>query len=202
MGKGKTLDAIALIAGNQNTARIGPKTTLIVCSPGLLAVWGAEIRKHTRRGCFSVFIHHRSRSLAKSADALAEYDVVIMRKKVELPDGSVRESPTLFEDVHWLRVVIDKSHWLQNRQSGLFTFVVRLSSWYRLLIMGTPIHNKTADAEALLQVLGVPPPRVKSNLNGLLAICLLRKQKTDTGPDGSPLVPLPSRREVITRVGF
>ncbi|KAL8439922.1 hypothetical protein Efla_004847 [Eimeria flavescens] len=119
------------------------------------------------------------------------------------------ESP--LASIRFRRLVLDEGHTIKNTSSLLNRACNALKADARWILTGTPLQNDLSDAFALVQFLRVSPMgsrrwwRTKvtqvmergmvraaiETVRSTLAPLMLRRQGSDLGEDGKPLLPLP-----------
>ncbi|KAL8453147.1 hypothetical protein Emed_001017 [Eimeria media] len=126
--------------------------------------------------------------------------------------GSTLEGvDTPLASIRFKRVVLDEGHTIKNTSSLVNRACNALKADARWILTGTPLQNDLSDAFALVQFLRVSPMgsrrwwRAKvtqvmekgmvraavETVRSVLAPLMLRRQGSDTGEDGKPLLPLP-----------
>lgn len=122
-----------------------------------------------------------------------------------------KSMPNLLK-IAWERVVLDEAHNIKNHKCKTAIGVCRLRAWCRWALTGTPIQNDLIDMYSLLRFLRCSPfdefqvwkrqvamnaGTGKVRLNTLVKTFLLRREKSQKGPGGRPLVPLPTKTIIV-----
>lgn len=163
LGLGKTLEVLACMTANPPTEQdIAAKcrTTLIVVPPSSLNQWKREIDKHTFFKEPLVFrgAHGNGTPLEMMSDwdiILTTYNEVMSGypSKEVIKDINQRNLPEdqwkdaihkrlskLFK-INFYRVVLDEAHLIRNAKAQTSKACCSLSSKYRWVVTGTPLHN-------------------------------------------------------------
>jgi SNF2 family DNA or RNA helicase len=171
-GLGKTLQTLALIAGNSHGGR-----NLIICPVSLLEQWRDAARKifpdarlricHGPNGSFS------SKKEIEDTDpfiTIASYSKVFNTEK-----GHYQK--TILHSVTWERVICDEVHTIRNKNSKMFKGCHDIKAKYRWGLSGTPLQNKLADLETLFRYLHVGEVRIKDDLDSLKRDLIMRRNR-------------------------
>ncbi|XP_076802366.1 transcription termination factor 2-like isoform X3 [Clavelina lepadiformis] len=215
-------------AEDKKTKLVSTDSTLIVAPASLIYHWESEIRNRCKKGLLSIHLFHGS-SREKNAEKLAEFDVVITtydivrrcKPKVEKPeDVEKKKKPpagsenTLFL-INWRRVILDEAHQIRNFKSQTSEAVCALNSQSRWALSGTPVQNQENDMYAMIKFLHCHPFNEwklwrhqvgnkselgKQRLKTLVSSLVLRREKSQKGLNGKPLIPLPKRNFEIHRI--
>ncbi|KAF8465247.1 SNF2 family N-terminal domain-containing protein [Kalaharituber pfeilii] len=133
--------------------------------------------------------------------------------------GNRGESGGLFS-VKFFRIILDEGHHIKNRASKTAKACYELSSEHRWVLTGTPIVNRLEDLFSLVRFLRVEPwsnfsfwrtfitvpfeskdfLRALDVVQTVLEPLVLRRTKEMKQPDGTPLVPLPSKNIIIEEI--
>jgi DNA repair protein RAD5 len=122
--------------------------------------------------------------------------------------------------IRFNRIILDEAHNIKNRNSKTAKACYELEATHRWVLTGTPIVNRLEDLFSLVRFLRVEPwgnfafwrtfvtvPFEEQNflkaldmVQTVLEPLVMRRTKDMKLPDGSPLVPLPSREIVIEHI--
>lgn len=193
--------------------------TLVVCPLSLLHQWAGEVERHLPGGALTVHVHHgRTRSadpreLAGCHLVVTTYDTISSDWARVDATGDKQLSP-LFS-LRWRRLVLDEAHSIRNLHTRRAKAACALRAEARWALTGTPVHNDLGDMRALLKFLQCRPfdddafwkQWIKENpgieaLSLVMKCVLLRRTKEQTGRDGKPLVPLPTKSIVLHKLSL
>ena len=139
MGLGKTLQAIALLAGIYPGQK---KPSLVIVPKSLLFNWENEILKFKPELTYAV--HHGSiRDLSAARDA----NLIITTY------ATVRNDIKAFREEAFYYVILDESQNIKNMNSQISKAVMLLNAEHRLALSGTPIENNLNELYALFRFL-------------------------------------------------
>ncbi|MCY7350606.1 MAG: DEAD/DEAH box helicase [Cytophagaceae bacterium] len=142
MGLGKTLQVITFLR-EVKTRRAGA-TSLVVVPTSLLFNWQAEVEKF----CPDLrLIPHHGPERAKTAEALAGYDLVLTTY------GTMRSDVELFRTILFEYIVLDESQAIKNPDSLAAKSARVLQARNRLVMTGTPVENNTFDLYSQMEFL-------------------------------------------------
>ncbi|KAI9103826.1 SNF2 family N-terminal domain-containing protein [Phlyctochytrium arcticum] len=156
---------------------------------------------------------------------ITSYGVVSREWSVAFPGGSAstnRNKTSMLFGVEWFRIVLDEAHFIRNRDTGMARSCSALEASRRWCVTGTPIQNKLEDLYSLVHFLRIDPwsnssfwrqfitvPFLNKDMScinvvqSILEPLVLRRQKsTPWGPEGKPLVSLPTKTVDITYLDF
>ena len=122
--------------------------------------------------------------------------------------------------VKFFRLILDEGHHIKNRASKTARACYELSAQHRWVLTGTPIINRLEDLFSLVRFLRLEPwsnfsfwrtfitvpfeskdfIRALDVVQTVLEPLVLRRTKNMKQSDGTPLVPLPSKRVIIEEV--
>ncbi|AEO70728.1 uncharacterized protein THITE_2024021, partial [Thermothielavioides terrestris NRRL 8126] len=169
MGLGKTVQMLAAMSANrpsEEDVRAGRHQTLIVAPAIAIDQWKREILTHCEESFISK-IHHFKQSqkleewMWKSADViLASYQEVARAYPSEKElrclagrklDGEewAKEFDALLGELfgtEFFRVVLDEGHAIRNPNTRTAQACINLTSKYRWILSGTPLHNSAGVA--------------------------------------------------------
>lgn len=171
-GLGKTLQTLAVIAGNSQGGR-----NLIICPVSLLEQWRDAARKifpmariricHGPNGSFS------NKKEIEDTDpfiTIASYSKLFNTEK-----GHYQK--TVLHSVDWERVICDEVHIIRNKNSKMFKGCYDIKAKFRWGLSGTPLQNKVADLETLFRYLHVGEVRIKDDLDNLKRDFIMRRNR-------------------------
>nr|CAB3267348.1 transcription termination factor 2-like [Phallusia mammillata] len=194
--------------------------TLIIAPASLIYHWEAEIKHRCKNKLLTIHLYHGN-SREKDSSKLSAFDVVIttydlVRRSYakSKPTGSENVKPTkgkvggvLFQ-VEWRRIILDEAHQIRNYKSQTSESVCALSAKSRWAMSGTPVQNQEADMYSMIKFLHCQPfneyklwknqvdnktQRGQQRMKTIVSCFVLRREKSQKGTDGKPLVPLPTR---------
>ena len=230
MGLGKTVEIVALVlatlaqpAGCRCPARARRlEGDIIVVPATLLCVDGQGKAPATVR-CSAPSIPMSSRSRATAAVKAAvkepaKHDIVIATYK------TLEKCTTALPSICWRRVVLDEMQEVRSSTTELAKKCERLVSPRRWMVSGTPLYDKISDLQGELYFLRVSPfgaghddgfwnhcvgrpweakeEAALDALQVLLGAVMLRRSKTQTYLDGTPILELPTRSIVRAPVAL
>ncbi|KAF2494437.1 hypothetical protein BU16DRAFT_562094 [Lophium mytilinum] len=180
MGLGKSLTALALIAGSMQES-ISPSkdqstlndSTLIVAPLSTLPNWENEIAKHFKPKSITVTVYHGPKraqhvaSLQRSEIVLTTYDIVKMDSFQTSRAKSNELGP--LHRVHW-------PHIIRNQKTKIFQGVATLQARHRWCLTGTPIQNNIEDLGALVQFLRVAPFDTPASFKNIFLTPIIKEQ--------------------------
>jgi SNF2 family DNA or RNA helicase len=171
-GLGKTLQTLALIAGNSEGGR-----NLIICPVSLLEQWRDAARKifpdaklricHGPNGSFT---NKDEIENTNPFITITSYSKVFNTEKGEY-------QKTVLHSVKWERVICDEIHIIRNKNSKMFKGCHDIRAKYRWGLSGTPLQNKVADLETLFRYLHVGEVRIKDALIDLKSDYIMRRNR-------------------------
>ncbi|KAM7207765.1 81e4ad1c-ff53-4b31-96ff-86feb7e2e2d8 [Naviculisporaceae sp. PSN 640] len=180
MGLGKTVQILATMAANQPTReeiRNHEHLTLIVAPASAISQWISEIKRH----CNPEFIdpnrikHYKASRDDNIALWLATASIVIVsyqevarafpsqeqirelgakNLKGEAWEKEMDKILGPIFSIKWRRVVLDEGHSIRNANSRTSRACVHLTSKYRWILTGTPLHNSVDELFAYFRFLG------------------------------------------------
>ncbi|KAK1755916.1 SNF2 family N-terminal domain-containing protein [Echria macrotheca] len=198
MGLGKTVEILACITANPPMSEDEPKTTLIVVPAASLDQWKREIEKHSHYEVDLTYTKASAKLMRyefwrNAKIVLVTYDEVAAAypsKKVlarikgmntdlsnkEWEDECGEALGDLFR-VQYYRVVLDEAHVIKNRDSLTSKACCHLSSMYRWVVSGTPLHNCLEEMYPYLKFLGVDPNMEWQQFKQMFGNAYLDKQR-------------------------
>ena len=197
MGLGKTLQMLAAVTDPRPKGVLG---TVIVVPVSVLSAWVSQVEEHVPHLKICQF-HGQNRKLDTKADVILTSYETLKASKAE------------FCSKKWHRLVIDESHELRNFKAKKFIACAELSKKCNIVwvVTGTPIQNSAKDLFSACALLKLAPFDEWSYFNRCILRCckkggdgmqklvtllspfVLRRRKTDKGPDGKPIVDLPAK---------
>lgn len=199
----------------QETAKMGPRPTLVICPLSVLSNWQYQFDNHVHVGLLNVYTYYGSER-TKDQNLLAEQDVVLTTYQTLSSEFSKKTSALI--DTLWLRVVLDEGHVIRNPNALMSKAVLALKSERRWIITGTPIQNSVKDMFSIISFLKLEPftdrqwwrrtmerpisegdQSALSRLQSLMGSIALRRTKTQQ-VNGKPLVELPDRQVFVQPV--
>ncbi|KAK8104010.1 uncharacterized protein PG998_011043 [Apiospora kogelbergensis] len=248
MGLGKTISMLALMVHDLkphgDNTRVFSGTNVVVAPVSLIRQWEKEIKdklKHTYR--LKVHNYHKKKL---SYDELRHFDVVVTsygKLATELKaldaftknmfsqgqnvdkDILAEKFPFICPKDPFLRLVLDESQQIKNKNTQMHRAVCRVPTKYRWCLSGTPMMNNVDEMGSHIHFLQIKPyndpqefrrkfaalyPRSRSyedpdkvmkRLQALLRAIMLRRTKASK-IDGDPIITLPPKTEVIDYVTF
>ncbi|KAL9035346.1 MAG: hypothetical protein Q9214_006624, partial [Letrouitia sp. 1 TL-2023] len=179
MGLGKTIMLLACMVANQPTRVNSVKTTLIICTGGLVHQWEQEIVRHTEPSVFPCVIRHYPGSKIKGPGAIhalqaadiviTTYDEVRLSYPKFKPPGHLVQPAEirawwesyyakergLLHQVHWYRLILDEAQAIKNRDSQTSIACRGLISKLRWAVSATPIQNNIEELYPFFKFLRV-----------------------------------------------
>lgn len=173
-GLGKTLQSLALIAAN--TRSFSAERTLIICPVSLLEQWSQAAKKMFPGE--KIIISHGASSFKTKAEiersgcfiALVSYNQVFGTEK-----GVYLR--TVLHSVQWTRVICDEIHKIKNKNSKLWKGCNDINAVNRWGLSGTPLQNNISDMRSLFSFLHISDVAIRSNLDALKDIYILRRNR-------------------------
>ncbi|KAL6407082.1 hypothetical protein AUP68_09908 [Ilyonectria robusta] len=223
MGLGKSLTALALIAGTlsysfpstQNSEVLKPMT-LVIAPLSTLPNWENEIIKHFNSDSIKFTTYHgpkrteETESLQGCEIVLTTYDVV--KADFFKATRAKAAEPGPLHSTHWHRIILDEAHIIRSHKTKVFEAVFSLTARHRWCLTGTPIQNGIEDLGSLIKFLKIAPydnpttfnktfvdpirreqPQGWTRLNFLVKAIALRRTKETKGLN----LQLPPREEVV-----
>ncbi|KAI8919126.1 SNF2 family N-terminal domain-containing protein [Powellomyces hirtus] len=204
------------------------RATLIVCPVSLLSQWRDEVTNRFTPGSLTCGVYYGQERTLTISDLVGRKapDVVITTYGVvssEWGDGGRKNNKaSLIFGVEWFRVVLDEAHWIKNKQTATAKSCFKIEAKRRWAVTGTPIQNKLEDLFSLVHFLRIEPwanyafwrqfisvpfankdSKALNVVQSILEPIVLRRQKsTPSGPDGRPIVELPSKTVEIELLDF
>ena len=137
------------MAASQGSADLleGQWPALIVCPTSLLGNWQRELKRFAPD--LSLYIHHGGQRLhgdVFQAEA-QKYDIVLTTYHLAGRDG-----PDL-ASLHWSTVVLDEAQYIKNYRTKQAQSVMRLSTFHRIAMTGTPVENRLSELWSIFQFL-------------------------------------------------
>ncbi|KAK3902374.1 81e4ad1c-ff53-4b31-96ff-86feb7e2e2d8 [Staphylotrichum tortipilum] len=177
MGLGKTVEILAGMSGNRPTHEdrmAGRHQTLIVAPAPAIDQWKREIKKHCDPSFIRGIHHYRAVQrlepmMWQTADIiLASYHEVARAypsdKALKLIAGKKLENEEwaeLFEQNvgelmghEFFRVILDEGHTIRNHKTKMSKACLHLTSKYRWILSGTPLHNSVEELYPYFRFLG------------------------------------------------
>lgn len=207
-----------------------PCTTLVVAPMSLLAQWQSEAEKASAPGSMKTLIYYGAdrnvnlRVLCSGENAGSAPNLVITSYGTVLSEfnsiNSGRGDGGSLYSVKFFRLILDEGHHIKNRVSKTARACYGLSAQHRWVLTGTPIINRLEDLFSLVKFLRLEPwsnfsfwrtfitvpfeskdfIRALDVVQTVLEPLILRRTKEMKQSDGTPLVPLPSKRVIIETV--
>lgn len=180
MGLGKTIMMLGICLANMM-----PKT-LIVLPFALLDQWWMQIYKTT--GHKAIIYHGANKkkygleALNKSAIVLTTYGAIC--GKLNKLESTQKNKVIIENDLHkvrWNRIIFDEAHHLRNKKTMLFIGALRLKAGIRWFVTGTPIQNNVKDFYSLCLLMGIPASFIKTNIDFIRRMFVLKRSKSDVG---------------------
>jgi hypothetical protein len=195
------------------------RATLLVCPTSLISHWCKELDKHVDPSVPLRVKTHYGGSKALTGAELNSYDIVITTYGTLASEFS-NDGTSPLQRAKFLRVVLDEGHFIKNHRTKSAKAANNLDTERRWVITGTPIQNNLLEFWSLAHWLrfGVyadqlpafknqierpcknRDPRGFERLQVLMDAICLRRTKADRGPDGEPIVKLPSKTVMIRDV--
>ncbi|KAK3294100.1 SNF2 family N-terminal domain-containing protein [Chaetomium fimeti] len=177
MGLGKTVQVLATMSVNRPTQAdvdAGCHQTLIVAPATAISQWEREINKHCDKSFIKLVHHYRASQkikpeMWKTANViLASFNEVtnalpsdkvlnrITGKKAGNEEWQEEYDEALGELLkhQFFRVVLDEGHAIRNDRTRAARACFSLTSKYRWILSGTPIHNSTTEFYTYFRFLG------------------------------------------------
>ncbi|KAJ7896937.1 SNF2 family N-terminal domain-containing protein [Mycena leptocephala] len=189
------------------------KTTLIVSPLAVLGHWEEAFDKVTEPGKLTLLVYHGPQK-AKHAETLLQKDIVLTTY------GTLLKQYETGQSTQFYRIILDEAHWIRNRPSKRLASAVALQGKYRWGLSGTPMINCLWDFYAFFLFLRIPywhdlssfkrsianleaknPTLAVKKIQEILSFVMLRRLKS-TIIDGEPLLQLPEKKVVLTRLEF
>lgn len=145
MGLGKTAQTLALLEMRRaRRAAEGLPPSLVVAPRSLIFNWRQEAEKFTPR---MRVLEHAGVGRAKSAAALADYDLILTTY------GTLRRDAPLLRDFTFDYVILDEAQAIKNARSESAKAARLLNCRHRLALSGTPVENHLGELWSLFEFL-------------------------------------------------
>ena len=166
-GLGKTIQMIALIAGNRLSK------TLIAVPTSVLGQWRSIANTIFNED--DIYFHYGSDKVINQEQLLAKDFKICITSHGSLIQRKGKKTPLHIPNF-WDRVVVDEGHVIRNKKTQLHLSVMELihdksSSW---ILSGTPVQNSKSDIKNLFTFIQVP---LKVSLEDGINEYLLRRTK-------------------------
>ncbi|KAM0787672.1 hypothetical protein ACM66B_003735 [Microbotryomycetes sp. NB124-2] len=112
--------------------------TLVVVPTELVTQWSQQVKEHVEDKALRVLVLRTAKDEFKTAQQLAQYDLVLMSVK-RFSDAS-DDAASPLRRVHWKRLIVDEGHALAGK-NRLREFAESLRCECRWAISGTPSTN-------------------------------------------------------------
>ena len=165
MGLGKTIEVMTTMIMHRQPHEGRPKSTLIVCPPGLINQWRSELMKHADGNSFDmIFEYTGPKNFEKGGEGLLEqadivltsyshvmksYPRCILPSNLKTKDEKWKhwhkywdKNRSFLHKVHFYRVVLDEAHAIKNHLSQTSVACRAIMAKHRWGLTGTPIHNR------------------------------------------------------------
>ncbi|KAK4056843.1 hypothetical protein OIO90_002093 [Microbotryomycetes sp. JL221] len=145
---------------SQPTQIIVSCATLVVVPAELVTQWKDEISKHVEDKALRVLVLRTSRDEFKTAQQLAQYDLVLV--SIKRFSDACDDASSPLRKVHWKRLIVDEGHALAGK-NRLREFAESLRCECRWAISGTPSTNLRGSNTAAEGALFAHEPTVGGN---------------------------------------
>jgi SNF2 family DNA or RNA helicase len=145
MGLGKTIQALALVAMEQEAGEKRP--VLLVCPTSVINNWVRETQRFTPD--ISVMVHHgisRPRRKVFVRES-TRHSLVISSY------GLLHRDLAFLRDVSWAGVILDEAQNIKNPETKQSRAARSLAADYRIVLTGTPVENNIGDLWSLMEFL-------------------------------------------------
>ena len=170
-GLGKTIQTAALMVGI-------PKKTLIIVPTAVLSQW-YDIMSNIF-GEDVIYLHYGQEKRKTSHEILStNFDICITSHGCAVSRKKQTYETILHIPNFWERIVIDEGHVIRNKNTKMHKTAMNYSriGGAKWILSGTPVQNRTADIVNIIQYIGVPLSRIKTNLDSCIEKYLLRRTK-------------------------
>jgi SNF2 family DNA or RNA helicase len=147
MGLGKSAQVIVrLLNEKESTESVPP--TLLIAPTSVVGNWLHEIAKFAPD--LQAMVHHGSDRIKQEAEfkeATLKHDLVITSFTLG------RKDEKLLSSVKWQRVVLDEAQNIKNPKAAQTRAILKLQSFHRLALTGTPVENRLLDLWSIFNFL-------------------------------------------------
>ena len=147
MGLGKSAQVIARLV-NEKASIASVPPTLLIAPTSVVGNWVREIAKFAPH--LQAMVHHGSDRIKDEAEfntACLQHDVIITSFTL------ARKDEKLLSSVQWQRVVLDEAQNIKNPKAAQTRAILKLQSFYRLALTGTPVENRLLDLWSIFNFL-------------------------------------------------
>ena len=196
MGLGKSLTALALIAGSlsgQESAKDMDhgRTTLLVVPTSTLSVWQEQIKNHLFPNNLRVLVYHGQRRKNDFTQS-EEFHLIITTYSTLVSEWSSKSS--LLHQRVWYRVILDEAHFIKDRSTKRFRAVCALETTRRWCLSGTPVQNCIDDLSALILFTRSSPLKDHDGFKNAISVPLKKGDSYGLRSLGNILRPMMLRR--------
>jgi hypothetical protein len=190
MGLGKTVQVLALLADRRSGKNADRLPSLVVVPRSLIFNWKEEAARFTPH---LRVLDHTGIDRSKSADAFAQYDIVLTTY------GTMRRDVLLFKEFTFDYCILDESQAIKNASSESAKAARLLRGNHRLALSGTPVENHLGELWSLFEFLNPgmlgqasvfqagagrnPDPESRNLLARALRPFILRRTKDQVTPE-------------------
>lgn len=150
MGLGKTVQVIAMLLDpsaeiHKKRPNYGP--ALIICPTSLLGNWQKELARFAPD--LNVMIHHGANREQGHhfVEQVQTYDVVLSTYNL------VGRDEATFKQLRWSDVILDEAQNIKNEQAKQTQSILRLKSYHRVAVTGTPVENRLSELWSIFRFL-------------------------------------------------
>eukprot|EP00658_Telonema_sp_P-2_P038355 TRINITY_DN2753_c0_g2_i3.p1 TRINITY_DN2753_c0_g2~~TRINITY_DN2753_c0_g2_i3.p1 ORF type:complete len:848 (+),score=118.04 TRINITY_DN2753_c0_g2_i3:107-2650(+) len=153
MGLGKTVETLGLVLANPAEPNAAATGTLVICPVSLVGQWQAECR--AKAPGLSCYVYHGPNRI-RIKDQLTRFDLVVTSYPT-LAAEFRSESVHRLGLVPWHRCILDESHHIKSRSTGVLQACQEIEARHKWCVTGTPIESCFRDLEGQLAFLEMVP---------------------------------------------
>ncbi|XP_059159117.1 helicase-like transcription factor [Physella acuta] len=195
----------------------GPRGTLIICPLSVISNWVDQFEEHIHKTvCLHLHVYYGPKR-TNNVEFLQDQDVIITTYSTLMSDFK-KGSDSPLHQIQWLRIVLDEGHTIRNPAAQQTKAIFQLNSIRRWVLTGTPIQNSLKDLWSLINFLQVKPFTEKKIWNEIIALPLVKRERTALRRvahlvknlamrrtkcqqlNGKPLVSLPKREVYLEKI--
>ena len=170
-GLGKTIQTAALMIGI-------PKKTLIIVPTAVLSQWRDIMEQIFGAG--EIYFHHGTEKKKTMEEIIdSDFNICITSHGSAVSRKKQHYETMLHIPNFWGRVIIDEGHVIRNKKTKMHITALNYSAIAnsKWILSGTPVQNRKSDIVNILSFIGIPVPKIKSDIEVCISKYLLRRTK-------------------------